>query len=143
MNRTIKFRAKRENDGEWVYGLYIHNETRHFIVPDNTDFSSDYYNNLTCMADEIIPETVGQFTGLLDKAGGEGISIYEGDILRQANGMIWAVVYTLDGIRLVRNGGENERPLVSVSLSNIVGHEFLYEIIGNIHDTPKLLEENK
>lgn len=67
MNRTIKFRGKRIDNGQWVYGF----------------LADSYYINDVNWVDlssiEIDPETVGQFTGLLDKNESE---IYEGDIIQ-------------------------------------------------------------
>ena len=140
MNRTIKFRGKRLDNGEWVYG--------ELCTPRLFDSKRGYFGeDVPCIfCDEgnvpIIPATVGQFTGLLDKNGKE---IYEGDIIT-VNGqyprvvlwdkMCWALMpteYYHDKMFWVMN---LQHP--GPDWWDLFSNEF--EVIGNIYDNPELLK---
>ena len=133
MNRTIKFRGKRIDKGQWVYGF----------------LAEDYYINDVNSEDfpsiEIAPETVGQFTGLLDKNGKE---IWEGDIFKEDNsGIVRSVFRVPGGLAFEDNpvsfGYDHRVPVYPYSsiaeMQNVSWLSQCCEVIGNIHDNPELL----
>lgn len=75
MNRKIKFRAKRLNSNEWIYGYLINDGTRFNILYQDESLLTQIIN--------VDPNTLGQFTNHLDADGKE---IYEGDFYREENG---------------------------------------------------------
>ena len=79
--RTIKFKAKRIDNGEWVKGdLLQHLDGTVYIGENESPWTDDGFHNSDYTRVEIVDtDTVCQFTGLLDKNGKE---IYEGDVLR-------------------------------------------------------------
>ena len=143
--REIKFRGKRKDDGKWVYGClveanrtYIQLKTIRIPISKESPlfemFDKDE-DSVVCKY-EVIPETVGQYTGLLDKNGKE---IYEGDILKNVlNIMVdhepFEIVFDNDmGCWCWADAEGNIDPFYSSIAKNSV-------VIGNIHDNPELLE---
>ncbi len=85
MDRIIKFRGKRIDNGEWVYGDFAIWQGKCQISNDDT---SD--NAWTHHVHDVDPLTVGQFTGFHDQ---NGTPIYEGDTMEcyqaNENEVIW------------------------------------------------------
>lgn len=128
--RTIKFRGKRLYDGKWVYGYVLGHDTLPYmaiVTMNNTDKS--VINKTTTSVD---PDTIGQFTGLHDKNGKE---IYEGDILKAGDCGLLEVRFVRGVFAFLWGGNlDDEFPTCSPT------HEWA-EVIGNIHDNPKLLKK--
>jgi uncharacterized phage protein (TIGR01671 family) len=122
--REIKFRGKRLNNGEWVYGNYIHFAGDGFEEHHITSFKAWEDN------DKVDPATVGQFTGLHDKNGNE---IYEGDILSW-EGYPPAIVSFIEGTFSVFDSTSDDTGQLLIEV--LIGAE----VTGNIHDNPELLE---
>lgn len=130
MNREILFRGKRLDNGEWVVGSlvkmgpagYVH----HFILPD---YASAFYDI------EVDPATVGQCTGLTDRAGKR---IFEGDVAEfDAYGLHYKGVVTVIGGNFCILCGEKASPFLDHALER-----YRATVTGNIHDHPELLEGN-
>lgn len=124
--REIKFRGKTRN-GSWVYGYaakFDYDSVPVFL--EDTEYGIE--------PRKVIPESVGQFTGLHDKNGKE---IYEGDIVAIAGvvkGYVrYNVLYWRYEIAAADEPLENERIPSGRP-------EECWMIIGNIHDNPELLK---
>lgn len=141
--RTFKFRGKRIDNGEWIYGSLVV-ETypdfcNYFIRTKGEEDWTSRYKDVP-----VDKNTLGQFTGLYDKNNKE---IYEGDILKDEYGRIMKVVYK-------ENWGKFQFELLKITGEKWTNN-FRFadltdwfdsslsetpEIIGNIYDNPELLE---
>ena len=135
--REILFRGKRVVNGKWVEGFMY---SQHFPL----EFRDDFY--IRCYDTDylVIPETVGQYTGLTDK---NGVRIFEGDILKSTIKIIdyadvgfsishydeediGIVEWRKDGFMIAHKSGTWAR--------SFYGSENY--VIGNIHDNPDILK---
>ncbi len=134
MNREIKFRGKCERSDEWCYGSLV--DYGYDEMPEIQGFDVFREGNDNWKEIKVIPETVGQFTGLYDKNGKE---IYEGDIIAFM-GMHYVIVFwsgmfyaSVEECNKDIYGGY---PLWGCLDEN---HE-IAGVIGNTHDNPELLK---
>ena len=142
MTREIKFRGKDILTDKWVYGDLLHLGNAYAIVTSYEEEDLEVNpisDRLEIRVEDIAgvyPETVGQFTGLLDKNGKE---IYEGDViiekLRRARKDGERLVICFDGFEWQ---GKNANG-ATTSLSLLLEYHTI-EVIGNIHDNPELLK---
>lgn len=152
MNRQIKFRGKDRRTGNWVYGDLLAPITGCRIV----SYREEDNGAMKC-ADydyhDVLDDTVGQFTGLLDRNGKE---IYEGDILK---GTTYLYGYDLpNGEQFDYKGFVEWQSQCDVGLCwiltdleqqgawhlNQTVHRNCIDystgtVIGNIHDNPELM----
>lgn len=150
--RKIKFRGMDAETGKWLIGDLI----RAGAKPDGSScvqirysVGTDDYGRSFYTHREVIPETVGQYTGLTDK---NGAMVFEGDVIAPPDDK-WdsgeteraTICYNNELTRFLCrfwtiHGGEGYS-------GNIEGQQLCdyikekWEVIGNIHKNPELLED--
>ena len=147
--REILFRGKRLDNGKWVQGFLVIWGNDYYIAPDiNAYTSMGGRGKGRCMMFghyyQVLPETVGQYTGLTDK---NGKKIFEGDILKIVHKYqspfdddtkeytdVTTDVVFFDDEGLCFSYGKS--PFLCVA-DNVTAE---YAVIGNIYDNPELLE---
>jgi len=123
--REILFRGKTDK-GEWVQGDLLH---------DGIDYDTAIVKTGSKFVTKVIPETIGQYTGLTDK---NGKKIFEGDIVVlniKGYNTICKVAWA-DNVAQFQLWQTNTIPHTPTAL-NLGNYDC--EIIGNIHDNPELL----
>lgn len=153
--REILFRGKRLDNGEWIEGhlltVTLLEETAYLIFADSFKIvCGEVKASLHALVD---PDTIGQYTGLTDK---NGKRIFEGDLLdgfqypffreeSHVHNYFAEVVWFDDSpaFGLVTH----KHPLSAVRGISAGNAEYMeefdpndWEVIGNIHDNPELLE---
>lgn len=159
--RTIKYRGKDVKTGEWKYGhlitLNVNDKTAYLIITDDyavvdkelKPWEIAFFLNVDIFM--VDPNTVGQFTGLLDKNGKE---IYEDDIVKYTRYDWKTEGYQKQNLinycRIYYNetkcafyyetkfkSGGGGSGLLLFNDERCKKNEI--EVIGNIHDNPELL----
>lgn len=137
--REILFRGKRIDNGEWVEGYYVkaldmYDKEIHAIFDTMTTF---YACGETSGFELVDPETICQYTGLIDK---NGKKIWENDILEGHLDDKFPEDVTREKVIWHESGWKTEEP-------GCVDKEYLdefdtenFEVVGNVYDNPELLE---
>jgi uncharacterized phage protein (TIGR01671 family) len=146
MQREILFRGKRKDNGEWVYGYFVH-------IPCGRRSKDEYLiqtikeNGTIGLLHEIIPETLGRYTGLTDK---NGVKIFEGDIVSNewcficGNSVVKFGEYDMSREYQQGHYGFYLEHLAPTEKA-VTRKDMMYfanncVVIGNIHDNPEVLE---
>lgn len=117
--RTIKFRGKRNKDGEWIYGLLTNDTKGHYRINFNP----------ICFSSIVKSETVGQFTGFTDKSNKE---IYEGDVLNNGQRNYIVCWNNERGAWWLKN-----KDLIYTTPLGFLSMELF--VIGTVYDSPELI----
>lgn len=142
--REILFRGKRVDNGEWVEGFFYWGDYKcwTFIIK----YDGECINN----EHEVHPESVGQFTGLLDK---NGKRIFEGDVVvkdeypyfdNEEQNYVATVDWIYSAWETVLHCVNTKKSGISDGVNERMdegedGETTNWEIIGNIHDNPELI----
>ncbi len=121
--RDIKFRGKRVDNGEWVYGYYITRrwdgiDDKHFIVENR--IASNGFNSLI---NPVHPDTVGQW---IDHKDDDGKDIFEGDLVVANDTFIDEVAFGNGGF-IFKGMEPHTQGTPIVAWSHL-------KVIGTIHD---------
>ena len=141
--REVIFRGKPKKEAEYevlrelcedncengfVYGSLVVNRNKCYICTMTIQFRSGIDNYITTMI-EVIPETVGEYTGLADK---NFKMIFEGDVVLLKSGEEPYLVAFDECCFQVYSYG------VHYVMDNFCDHNI--EVVGNVHDNPELME---
>ena len=111
--KEILFRGKRVDNGKWTEGYFFKSWDKVFLLWGMT---GDCPN-----MEEVVPETIGQFTGLCDK---NGKKIFEGDIVESPNGTQGFIEWQNAECAFLVNIGDDWQTM----------DDCPYEVVGNIYD---------
>ena len=122
MKRKINYRGKRVDNNQWVEGYFFKHLDKCYIAWATI--------NDKPMMTEVVPETVGQFTGMTDYFD---VDIYEGDILQSEYGLC---IVVFDDISWAAKSPGSE----AIDYENRMFFENC-SVVGNIHDDTELIED--
>ena len=147
--REIEFRGKRVDNNEWVFGSLCRTKSIDFIVGSGDGLlikkGDREYLNYSYFY-KVRRKTVGEYTGFNDKNGNK---IFEGDMVeynRYGTGLLRAEVKFIEICGAWWCSDMQLADLLTEQgswMQEKYGIEGVARIIGNIHDSPELIKEER
>ena len=150
--RKILFRGKRIDNGEWVYGSYMFQPKRKGAFGQTVSELDSERHYISSKRNyefwEVVPETVGEYTGLTDKNCNR---IFEGDIVRLYDTWgEWRAVVEFGNPNGVYTWGWRFKPISRTDANadilcwvEMEEAGAFCEVIGTIYDNPEILEDDE
>lgn len=130
--REIIFRAKKEEDGRWVYGNLIQSKLAATEIMEYQaemsaiDFEGNKQYTEFRTLHKVEEDTIGMYIGREDC---HGRRIYEGDIIyTDERGMRYVVVYDTNTMTFIAEGTHETETMDTLMCTGTI------EVVGNIHD---------
>ena len=134
MSREIKYRGKRQDNGEWVYGSLVQHSGRTEILVAHSQQILDYDLYV------VHPETVGQYINRKDKDGKDIYESYIVDVQDSADGLIsemkagrYKVVYSQVDCAFILEQLDGKHGIAFDETMSLA-------VVSNIHDNPELIK---
>ncbi len=142
MKQKIKFRGKRIDNSEWIYGDLIENQGRYFIyhATSETTIEDNEQGGIVIRATEVLFDSVCQYVFETIGDNDETIEIYDNDVVEGNDlfeeGFTGIVVWDEDNHSFIINLPEEE---IAVDIDESI---CILRVVGNVIDNPEYIKQD-